>query len=188
MDKNISHQTTIMRNLVKRVSAVMPVGIHPSYQSNTNKDKMQIEKIRLEEITGKSIDASRQHYLKLMFPASYENLIDSGIKSDYTLSYADDWGFRAGTCVPFYFFNLKTNSVTDLKLYPNTIMEATFKYYLKLSPKKALEEIKIAIDAVHSVGGTFISLWHNESLSENKIWKGWSRVYLEMVDYSIKKC
>ena len=185
VDKNISHRSKVMHLLVNRISAKMKIGIHPSYLSNTNNGMVQIEKKRLEEISGKSVDVSRQHFLKLRFPGTYENLLESGIKFDYSMSYADDWGFRAGTCIPFYFFNLKSNAETDLLLYPNTIMEATFKYYLKLSPDKAFEEIKIAIDTVYKAGGTFVSLWHNESLSENKIWVGWSKVYSEMVDYII---
>ena len=187
VDKNISHQSKILQQLITRISKEMKVGIHPSYKSNRNSELVQIEKERLALITGVTIDTSRQHYLKLIFPDTYRNLLKSGIKFDYTLSYADNWGFRAGTCVPFYFFDLKINTVTELLLYPNTIMEATFKYYLKQSPEKALAEIKKAVDAVYNVDGTFISLWHNESLSENSIWKGWSRVYTGMVDYIMKK-
>jgi hypothetical protein len=30
------------------------------------------------------------------------------------------------------------------------------------------------------VNGTFISLWHNESLSDYRNWEGWKNVYEEM--------
>ena len=33
------------------------------------------------------------------------------------------------------------------------------------------------INEIKSVNGTFISLWHNETLSETGIWKGWRSVF-----------
>jgi len=38
------------------------------------------------------------------------------------------------------------------------------------------------VDEVKKVNGTFISLWHNESLSNQKRWKGWQQVYESMLD------
>ena len=32
-------------------------------------------------------------------------------------------------------------------------------------------------DEVKKVNGTFISLFHNDTLSENNHWKGWSTIY-----------
>ena len=37
------------------------------------------------------------------------------------------------------------------------------------------------VKEVRKVDGTFVSLWHNESLSEMPPWEGWSGVYEEMV-------
>ena len=34
--------------------------------------------------------------------------------------------------------------------------------------------------------GTFVSLWHNDSLSEWGQWRGWREVYLKMVEYLTK--
>lgn len=186
-DKNVSSKNKTLQSLIQKMNVSMNIGIHPSYNSNSKPEMLGLEKERLENITKSKINSSRQHYLKLNFPSTYLNLIQNGITKDFTLSYADDWGFRAGTCVPFSFFNLENNEATNLVLYPNTIMEATFKYYLKLSPEEAQNEIRNAIDEVYKVGGTFISLWHNESLSDTGNWKGWRNVYLNMIDYVNKK-
>lgn len=187
LDKNISHQNKAMQKLIEKISTHMKLGIHPSYKSNSQPNLVLTEKERLQEIVDKPVIDSRQHYLKLTFPDTYNNLIVSGIKHDYTLGYADDWGFRAGTCVPFYYYNLVENKSTDLLLHPNIIMEGTFKHYLKYPVKKSIAEIEKAIDEVFGVSGVFISLWHNESLSENKNWKNWSTVYLKMVEYIANK-
>jgi hypothetical protein len=41
------------------------------------------------------------------------------------------------------------------------------------------------IDEVKAVKGTFISIWHNESLSNSKRWAGWDKVYEEMIKYAV---
>jgi len=41
------------------------------------------------------------------------------------------------------------------------------------------------IEEVRKVNGTFISLWHNESLSEEKRWKGWRTVYETLIQKAL---
>ena len=47
-------------------------------------------------------------------------------------------------------------------------------------------QIQLIIDEVKSVNGHFISLWHNETWSDYKEWKGWIHLYEQMLQY-IKK-
>ncbi|HEX8546838.1 MAG TPA: polysaccharide deacetylase family protein [Cytophagaceae bacterium] len=180
-DKNLDHRCQSLRSIIRRCRMFAQVAIHPSFASNS-KATNQVETARLVEILeGESVTKSRQHYLKVTFPETYAALITAGIKEDYTLGHASIPGFRAGICTPFFFFNLKTNQVTDLKIFPLSIMEGTLKQYLNLSPDKAIEEYRKIIDEVKKVNGLFISLWHNDSLSDKYEWKGWRRVFFEMV-------
>jgi hypothetical protein len=41
------------------------------------------------------------------------------------------------------------------------------------------------IKVVKSVNGEFISIWHNESLSDKGRWQGWRKVYEEMVKSAV---
>jgi hypothetical protein len=54
---------------------------------------------------------------------------------------------------------------------------------LRTSPEQSLSMIKKIIDNVKLVDGHFISLWHNETWSEYKEWKGWSKLYEKMLEY-----
>jgi len=185
-DKNVSSKNIKFQSLIKNISDYADVGIHPGYGSNSDKSKLQKEIKRLENILHRPVTKSRQHFLILNFPDTYRNLIEMDIMDDYTMGYATMAGFRASICTPFYFYDLDLDVPTKLKIHPFVVMDATLKHYMKLNPDEAIQHIYNLIGEVKKVDGTFISLWHNETMSENKMWKGWRKVYENMVEYVIK--
>ena len=186
-DKNLPLDNEAFQELIKEVCAVSEIGIHPSYESNESFDQLKKEFDYLSGVTGKPLTKSRQHYLKLLFSETYQNLLKLGIKEDYTLGYASDVGFRAGTCTPFQFYDLYNEKATDLRIYPFYVMDVTLNQYLKLNVDEAVELITEIINKVKQVNGTFISLWHNESLSDHGNWKGWEPVYKQMLEIIFEK-
>ncbi len=176
-DKNISSSNTKFKSVIKSVADYAKVGLHPSYFTFKNMGKLKKEKLRLETIVNMPITFSRHHYLRLSIPETYQNLIDLDITEDYTMGYAKVVGFRASTCTPFYFYDLDFEIQTPLKIFPFAFMDVTLKDYLNLSPEQSLHKILELKEAVKQVNGTFITLFHNETLSENEVWKGWSTVY-----------
>ena len=181
-DKNVPVQSRKFQSLIKSISDYSKVGIHPSFGSNAKPEKLKIEIKRLQGILNAEVSRSRQHFLKLVFPDTYRNLIEADIKEDYTMGFASSIGFRAGTCTAFNFYDLDQEIETKLRIIPFAVMDATLKFYMKVKPEDAINYIHPIIDEVKKVKGTFISLWHNESMSENKIWKNWSAVYEQMVN------
>lgn len=176
-DKNLSPHHPTIRELIRQTSNYYPTGVHPSYQSNFKDNSLKNEIQILADIVGSPVTRSRQHFLMLRFPDTYQRLIEQGITEDYTMGYAQMPGFRAGTCTPFSFYNLTTESETSLIVYPFQVMDVTLNQYLKLSTSEAVQCIRQLNSAVRKVNGTFISLWHNESLSEMRNWANWQEVY-----------
>lgn len=180
-DKNIPVKNKTFQALIKSLADYYTIGIHPSYASNKNSAILSKEISRLQKITHRNIKKSRQHFLKLNLPYTYRNLLDNDIQEDFTMGYAEISGFRASICSPYYFYDLDTETLTNLKIIPFTIMEATYQYYLKLAPEEAWLHINNLMSKVKKVNGTFVSVWHNESLSDKGIWKGWKKVYEQML-------
>jgi hypothetical protein len=185
-DKNLSYKNKRYRQLISNLSAHCGVGIHPSYASNQLEGKLNTEKERLEEIIQKPVSQSRQHYLKLEFPKTYHALLNSGITDDYTMGFASLVGFRAGTCTAFPFFDLSSNQCTELIIHPFQVMDVTLKNYLKMNPEEAWRVIEELMDEVKKVNGTFLSLWHNESLSNSGPWMGWQKIFEQMTETGLK--
>lgn len=181
-NKNISPANPAFQQLIKNIHESAQVGLHPSYGTSMNSQELKRELEILSSITGNHITRSRQHFLKLKLPDTYRILNEHGIKEDYTLGFAGQTGYRAGVSAPFFFYDLPDEKVTSLRIFPLTIMDGTLKDYLGLNPDEAIDTIKSTIRELKSVNGTFIGLWHNESLSDSKRWKGWRRVFEEIVD------
>lgn len=186
-DKNLPIESRKFQSLIKMLGDYAQIGIHPSYGSNKSKDQLKKEVDRLSKVIHREVTISRQHFLKLTLPETYRNLIDLDITDDYTMGFASQVGFRASICSPFNFYDLDMDLETNLKIHPFAVMEGTLKYYMKVHREDAMQKIKPLIDEVKAVNGEFISLWHNDSLSNQKIWLGWSSVYEEMVKYAVEE-
>jgi len=176
-DKNISPTNNTFRALVKSIADKARIGIHLSYASNENPDLIQKESKTLAKVIKVEIQKSRQHYLKLQLPETYRNLIALDLLEDYTMGYAAEPGFRASICTPFYFYDLDYETETKLRVFPFAVMDGTLRDYKDVGIEEAKAIIQSLIYEVKAVNGTFISLWHNESLSDQGRWKGWREVY-----------
>ena len=166
-DRNINPKKDVLNHLINDVKKWSPVGIHPSFYSSEKEKKLMAEKKILEDITNDVIYKSRQHYLKFSVPQTYRALIKNGINEDYSMLFAETPGFRAGTCTPFYFFDVEKDEATLLKLYPACIMESTFRDDIIMPAEDALPYFKQYFDEVNKVNGHFICIWHNDTLAAN---------------------
>jgi hypothetical protein len=184
-DKNVPVTSRKFRSLIKMIADYAETGIHPSYGSNKNPGRLKKELTELSTILKREVTRSRQHFLVLRLPDTYRKLVELDIMDDYTMGYALQVGFRASICTPFYFYDLDNEQITPLRIHPFAVMDATLKYYMKVKPEDAMNYILPLIEEVKKVNGDFVSLWHNESLSENKIWAGWRDVYEQMVKAAV---
>lgn len=180
-DTNVSASKRKFKLLIKDMVDYARVGLHPSYYTMNNPVMLKKEKERLEAITNMPIKRSRQHYLRVSLPETYQQLIDLEIEEDYSMGYATHVGFRASTCTPLYFYDLDFEIQTPLKIFPFALMDATLNDYMKLTPKQSLGKIRDLKNEVKAVNGTFITVFHNESLSNYLRWRGWSRLYNSML-------
>ncbi|MBK6444775.1 MAG: polysaccharide deacetylase family protein [Bacteroidetes bacterium] len=180
-DKNVSVSRKEFQSLIKSIADYNEVGIHPSYSSNAQPDRVRLEQSRLRKVIRRDVTKSRQHFLKVQFPGTYRHLIDCDISDDYTMGYASEIGFRAGICSSFLFYDLDNEQSTSLRIHPFVVMDATLRFYMKIQPAEVFSYISPLVREVKAVNGTFISIWHNETISNKKPWEGWQDVYEEVV-------
>jgi len=186
-DRNLSHRNKYMVQLVQRLSESGTVGLHPSYNSNKSESQLLAEKARLENILGKPVVRSRQHYIKLKVPQTYRSLIKARINEDYSMGYPSLIGYRASTATPFHFFDLERNDKTDLKIFPFVAMDSTLKYYLRFKTKEVIPYLRPIVTELKKIGGNFIFVFHNESIGDGRNWKHWGDIYEKVIKLALEE-
>lgn len=178
-DKNIPRFSKPMIELIQRHAGKYNIGLHPSWKSYNDPAVLKDEKNFLENVCEITINNSRQHYIKFSLPETFEQLINAGIINDYSMGYGSINGFRASVASSFYWFDLKIERQTPLRIHPFCFMDANSYYEQKLTAANAFEEIKYYYAACKEVNGTFISIWHNNFLGEE--FKEWKEMYEEFM-------
>ncbi len=186
LDKNLPLSKKAMPTLINRLAENNSIGLHPSYQSNEERTMVQAEREALRKVLNQKVKISRQHYIKFSLPETYEHLILLGFNQDYSMGYGSINGFRASTSMPHYWFNLKKNCSTPLRIFPFCFMECNSKFEQKQDIETTQKEIEYYSNIVKQVNGTMISVWHNFSLGSDRLWKGWKALYLEQIEKSIR--
>ncbi|MEO6491163.1 MAG: polysaccharide deacetylase family protein [Ferruginibacter sp.] len=185
-DKNISPYSNAMWQLIKQHSKKYAIGLHPSWRSNKNLSVLQKEKKVLEAAADTAVKDSRQHYIKFSMPSTFENLIEAGIRNDYSMGYGSINGFRASVASPFYWYNLRTEKITTLKIHPFCFMDANSFYEQKQDTAETYDELMYYLDTCKKVNGTFISIFHNNFLGTDKEFVGWSDMYVSFISQVLK--
>ena len=98
---------------------------------------------------------------ELQIPKSYVSLTRNKAENDYSMYYSGYPGFRAGTCTPFYWYDLQLEKKTQLLLHPVATTDTSL-----LNNKTAevlLLKLNELINSVKLVNGNFyfLSLRHD---------------------------
>jgi hypothetical protein len=181
-DRNILPKETALQAIIKGHVLKYSIGVHPSWQSGDDPSLIKKEMQTIEDIAKIKITASRQHFIRFTLPHTYRHLIVAGIKEDFSMGYGSINGFRASFTSPFYWYDLEKEETTCLLIRPFCYMEANSFFEQKISPEKALEEMRQYYQQVKNVNGTFISIWHNTFLGTDEKFRGWRDVYYQFIN------
>jgi hypothetical protein len=179
-DKNILPSKKAMHHLIQAHNQYS-IGIHPSWQTGNDPDKLKHEILMLAQITGKQITSSRQHYIRFDLPKSFRQLIAAGIENDFSMGYGSINGFRASVASAVFWYDLEREEQTNLLLHPFCFMDANSFFEQKFSAEQTLEELRHFYKVVESVNGTLITIWHNNFLGIDKKFSGWREVYRKFI-------
>lgn len=92
------------------------VGLHGSYESFEDRDRLAYEKSVLESITGASVLGGRQHYLNATLPETWRYQREIGLQYDSTLGSGTEFGFQYGYDVLHPFAD-------DFAVFPLSVMD-----------------------------------------------------------------
>jgi len=164
---------TLLRHIHERGHEI---GLHPDYNTykspkEINRAAQQLKQACSEEHIIQNEWGGRMHYLQWEHPTTLLAWESAGMSYDSTLGYADQPGFRCGTCFEYPAFDPVSKKRLNLRLRPLIVMESTIiaKYYLNLGySKESLRKFNQLKDTCKQVGGQFTLLWHNSQLTRKE--------------------
>ncbi len=142
------------------------IGLHGSLLSYRDLDLLKREKDVLEDIVGRSVRSTRQHYLNLDEPGTWQIQRQIGLEVDSTLGFADrPWDCSRGVH-PFY-----TGESGMLEL-PITLMDT-----IGLTDPGIRRDAERVVERVVRAGGLVVLDWHQRTYSPGE--------YVDAVDFYV---
>ena len=97
------------------------------------------------------------------------------------MGYGSINGFRASFAGSFYWYHLKKEQTTSLRLYPFCFMDANSFYEQYQDATISFTEIMHYKNECQKINGLFISIFHNNFLGTDKQFSGWAAMYAEFI-------
>ncbi|CAM3613785.1 polysaccharide deacetylase family protein [Halomonas lysinitropha] len=169
-DRSTSLDDPRMRGLLRRIhDRGHEIGVHPGYSSYTDPSVMARSVATLRRVLGEmDIEQAqlggRQHFLRWQTPTTARLWEDNRLDYDSTLGFAEQPGFRCGTCREYPLYDLEARCPLRLRERPLILMECSViaERYLDLGySDEALKMMHELRETCYLMRGNFTMLWHN---------------------------
>jgi hypothetical protein len=137
------------------------IALHSSYHTIENVDQLKKEKATLEGVVKKEIACIRPHYLRILPGFSLKLIEEAGFRSESSMMYSRNFGFRCGSTHLIPYFDIKTRQITSLYMIPTIGMSSVGVHDNFEVQDKKLSEL---IAEVKKYGGQAQIIWHNSDL------------------------
>lgn len=162
-EKNYNIQSTRMGRILHNIhERGHGLGLHPSYNSYTNRNMLLYEKQILERTILNKVVYSRQHFLRFEMPLTWRKLDEIGVEIDSTMIYSSTPGFRCGICYGFPVFDVEHRKLLNLFEYPLIWMD---RHISGKTREEIIEELSLLKSQVKRYNGSFVFLWHNSHVN-----------------------
>ncbi|MDI9339251.1 MAG: hypothetical protein QM534_01665 [Sediminibacterium sp.] len=178
-DRTVKPGNKAFQKVLKKIGASAFYGLHPSYNTFVNDGLFKQELKDWQRMSGQNVRISRQHYLRFDIRTTPQQLMEQGIWADFSMGFATQTGFRAGTSHPFHYFNFNTNQPEELLLVPFAFMDGYYFVYNNYPAQELFNHVNELALNVQQVNGLLIGVTHERSFS-NAVYKGFASIYKKL--------
>ena len=169
-----------MRKKVEDLGSTCTIGIHPSYRTMEDPQRIGMEKARLEAVCQQPVHASRQHFLRFRLPETYRYLLAHGIGEEHSMGFSRRPGFRAGTGTPFPWYDLEAEEETQLIVHPFALMDSAIHHFCLAEKKSVAQVYQNIISNVSKVKGCCELIWHERFMAGDMSGNEWDRIFIDV--------
>ena len=161
------------------------VGLHGSYGAARDPGALAAERAVLRHATELEITSTRQHLLHWDVRWTPQLQEDAGLTADSSLGFNRNVGFRAGTSLPFRYFDAARGTAFRLLEIPPVVQDASLlsPWGLGLDATSAQDVVRRLVDEAAQVGGALTFVFHPDKLVD----LGWLSLYEFTLDYALER-
>lgn len=152
------------------------IGLHGSYESATDRPRLEAEKSTIESVVNGRVDGNRQHYLNLERPRTWEHLREIGIKYDLSLASRDTIRNQEG-------YELIRPFDDEFVVFPWSVMDMT-----AMSTGDTIDEVWercLSLLAEAKRQRTVLVLdWHQRVFHRDDF-PGWADIYGRLIEQAL---
>ncbi len=167
-DRNINHNRLNYREIIKYVADYSKVGLRLGYFAISDIETLKVEKKRFENIIHGPLQNVINAKFNLFLPEHYGYLNELEIPNDYSMGYPETIGFRAGTSLPFLFYDINLEITTPLRINPYVFHSQATHVYDSISLQAIIS--KIGAD-LKKVNGNMLTVFKSRDFSEYSNYK-----------------
>jgi hypothetical protein len=159
------------------------VGLHGSYESARVPSVLEAERHVLERALRSDVTTTRQHFLHWDVRWTPRLQERAGFRTDSSLGFNRNVGFRAGTSLPFRQFDVASGRTLDLLEVPLVVQDAALlgPIGLGLGEDATRSVLRQLFDEVAAVGGLVTLVFHPDKLDR----PDWLALYEWALDHAV---
>ena len=127
------------------------IGLHGSYNSFRDRNRLRTQKHRLESVLGREVTGGRQHHLNLSISETWEHHAAVGLQYDASLGSSTEYGFDNG-------YGLYRPFDDEFVVFPLTAMELSLP--IDDDPDRAWDAIEQLLEEAKEHAAVMTVLWH----------------------------
>lgn len=151
------------------------VGLHGSYRSADDRERLRHEKAVIEDVLGRDVVGGRQHYLRLSVPDTWDHHRAIGLEYDASLGSSTEYGFDHGYR-PFRPFD------DDFLVFPLALMDGALDGHTRFEARKTA--CRRLLEEAAENRAVMTVLWHPRYFNEDEF-PGYRRLYRWLVERAL---
>jgi len=168
-----------LADVVRRLHAGgWEIGLHGSSATPTDRERLRVEKRRIERLIDAPILGGRQHYLDLVVPDTWEHHRAVGLAYDSSLGSSTEYGFEHG-------YDVLRPFDDHFVVFPLTLMEDALPDP-STQPERAWAACESLLDEAAEHGAVMTVLWHPRLFAEREF-PGYRGLYRRLVEAALDR-
>lgn len=161
------------------------VGLHGSYNSALAPGLLERERRALERALGAAVTTTRQHFVHWDVRTTPRLQEAAGLRGDSTLGFNRNIGARAGTSLPFRWYDLDADRPLDLVQVPPLVHDGALLRAdaLELDVDLASRVLGDALGRTERAGGLLTVVFHPNNLADPR----YLQLFTTLVDEALRR-